>query len=256
MLDVLLVGGDDILAVEEDDVLAVQTYVAPVLPDEPSDGETAIDLAIGDGNNLAVDANNDLAVSLFTPLGDFGQSGVPQFSPEDYQAAFQALMPRGRVWPNDPGSVQSMVALGLSTTFARSNAAAAGLIVDAFPATAVNLLPEWEETLGLPDPCAGPSPTLQVRQAHVVAKFISTGGQSVSYFIALAASLGYPITITEFTGDQAHHWQVNAPTVSEFYFRAGGASAGEPLIIGGNAVLECVFNELKPAHTTVSFQYG
>ncbi|MDN8077372.1 DUF2313 domain-containing protein [Burkholderia vietnamiensis] len=145
------------------------------------------------------------------------------------------------------------------------------LLVDAFPATAVQLLPEWESALGLPDPCAGESPTLAGRQQQVVARFTNSGGQSIPYFIAFAKTLGYSVTATEFTPfrvgqqamgspvanqDWAFVWRINAPAETITYFSAGQSAVGEPLAIWGSNVLECELSAIKPAHTILNFSYG
>jgi uncharacterized protein YmfQ (DUF2313 family) len=197
--------------------------------------------------------------------------GAPLYSASDYLNALQALMPRGRVWPKDPCSVQSQTLACYAPTFVRSNQSAANLLVDAFPSTTVAMLPEWQSTLGLPDPCAGESPTLQQQQAQVVARLTNSGGQSVAFFIAYAKSLGYDVTVTQFApfragqsraGDPccsvawAFTWQINAPPETITYFSAGISSADEPLALWGNSVLECELNEIKPAHTILNFTYG
>lgn len=153
-------------------------------------------------------------------------------------------------------------------TFQRNSARAANLITDAFPSTTVELLTEWEETLGLPDPCAGESPTLAQRRAQVVARLTDNGGASVPYFIAFAAALGYDITITEFApsragimraGDAvrgdgwAYVWLISAPGYTPVMFRAGQSEAGEALLTWGNAVLRCEIAARQPAHTIVQF---
>jgi uncharacterized protein YmfQ (DUF2313 family) len=218
-------------------------------------GVTFVDLATdAGGDTLEVDPGGDSLLAYLT--GVPGPGAPPIWTEADFVGAIESLMPRGRVWPRDPDSVQAQVVAGFAGTFLRLSIAAAQLIVDAFPASTVNLIGEWEESLGLPDPCAGPEPTLQLRQAEVVQKFAGLGGQSVPYFEGIAALLGFEITITEFGASNPHHWQVNAPTLSEIWFRAGASTAGEPLVSGGNEVLECIIRELKPAHTTVSFNYS
>ena len=55
------------------------------------------------------------------------------------------------------------------------------------------------KTLGLPDDCSiGEVDTIAKRRAAVVSKFISTGGQSRTYFIGIARAIGYNITIKEY----------------------------------------------------------
>lgn len=133
-------------------------------------------------------------------------------------------------------------------------------------------LAEWERVLGLPDPCVV-SEELTVRQriAAVMAKLRGLGGQSRAFFIQLAASLGYTITITEFrparagiavAGDAIHGddwtscWMINAPAVNVFVAEAGSAAAGEALAVWGNKSLECRLSAMQPAHTTLIFGYG
>jgi uncharacterized protein YmfQ (DUF2313 family) len=181
---------------------------------------------------------------------------APTYAASDYLAAIHALMPRGPSWPTDPGTTQDDVLSALVESFEASNVAAANLLTDAFPGSTVNLLPEWEATLGLPDPCAGEAPTLQERQSQVLARFANSGGQSKAFFIALAATLGFPVTIAQYTGADAYLWQVNALASNPVYFRAGVSTPGAPLqLVANSDVLECVFNALKPAHTTVRFVY-
>ncbi|HEV2364032.1 MAG TPA: putative phage tail protein [Caulobacteraceae bacterium] len=193
------------------------------------------------------------------------------FGTDDYAAALVALLPRGRVWPAaDPTTTQGQVVASLAPWLKRVDNAAQALLVDAFPASAVDLLPEWEESLGLPDPCAGEAPTLQQRERQVVARLTEIGSPSPPAIAAFAAALGFGIAIEEFApfragaghvGDPlcgeawAHAWQVLAPLYTVTTFQAGRSAAGEPLATWGNRVLECEIRERAPAHTIVIFAY-
>jgi uncharacterized protein YmfQ (DUF2313 family) len=196
---------------------------------------------------------------------------APIYRAEDYLAALQALMPRGRVWPRDADATQTKTLSGLAPSYVRNNQRAAAVLVESLPSTTYELLPEWEATLGLPDPCAGPSPTIEGRRAQVVARFAGSGGQSIPYMVTFAANLGYTITITEFIPAQvgilragqplngsawAYAWQVNSALNTIRYARAGAFSAGEPLASWGNAVLECELKAIAPAHTVPIFSYS
>lgn len=196
---------------------------------------------------------------------------APNYQSSDFLSALQALMPRGLVWPRDPTSVMAQVMAGLAPTWARHTERNNNLLVDAFPATAVELLPEWESALGLPDPCAGVAPTVSARQAQVVARFAGSGGQSAAYYIAYAAILGYTITITEFAPARAGQlragqplngaawafaWRINAPLNTVVKAKVGSARAGDPLASWGNAVLQCELSEIAPAHTILIFAYS
>ncbi|MDE3022271.1 MAG: DUF2313 domain-containing protein [Pseudomonadota bacterium] len=197
--------------------------------------------------------------------------GAPVFSNADFLQALQALMPRGRVWPKESDAIQTQTLDGLAPTFTRLAQAAQNLLVDAFPKTTFELLPEWEETLGLPDPCAGVSPTLQMRQSQVLARFIGNGGQSVAYFVLYAKSLGYSITITNYTPfrmgqqrmgnqlggpDWAFTWAIDSALNTLVSFRMGRSAMGEPLESWGNTVLECELSAIAPAHTLLKFNYS
>lgn len=195
---------------------------------------------------------------------------APNYSAADYLSAMQALMPRGRVWPKDSDATQTQVLGGLVQVYARNTARANNLLVDAFPGMSAELLPEWEATLGLPDPCAGVAPTVAARNAQVLARFTGLGGQSAAYYISYAATLGYAITITEFAPARvgqsrvgqplcgpawAFAWQINAPLNTVIRSRVGTARAGNPLASWGNAVLQCELTEIIPAHTIPIFAY-
>jgi uncharacterized protein YmfQ (DUF2313 family) len=197
--------------------------------------------------------------------------GAPNYQAADFATAIQGLLPRGFVWPTDPTAVLTQAVNGLAPTWSTLTARNNNLLIDAFPATAVELLPEWESTLNLPDPCAGLAPTIQQRQAQVVARFTSTGGQSVPYFTQYALSLGYTVTVTEFSpfrmgqsrmGDPlgsdawAHTWAINAPLNTITNFSMGLSHMGEPLRTWGNAVLECELSAIAPAHTILQFRYS
>jgi len=194
----------------------------------------------------------------------------PLYVASDYQNAMLALMPRGRAWSKDPDSVQSIVFSALSRVYERSTSDAINLLTDAFPVSAVSMLPEWEATLGLPDICDGIDPAYQARQSHVVAKFAGTGGQSIPYLSGYASKLGYTVTTTEFSpfrfgrsfgqllngDDWAYALQINAPLFSEQIFSLGSSGFGEPFASWSNATLECVMREIAPAHAALIFSYS
>lgn len=196
---------------------------------------------------------------------------APSFVNADFQSALWSLMPRGRAWNREPGSTQDQVLAAFAPSFQRASAAAVGLIADAFPATAVDMIPEWQATLGLPDPCAGPAPTIAQKRQQIVARLTNTGGQSARFYIGLAAALGYTVTVTNYapfragqssagqqlgTTDWFFTWSINAPLNTVTHFSAGQSAAGEPLAMWGNAVLQCELQAAAPAHTVLQFHYS
>lgn len=184
----------------------------------------------------------------------------------DYEAHLLALRPAGPAWAPDDDRLDAA-----AEECARAHNRAVALVDEADPRTTTELLTDWERVAGLPDACTGPLPTLAQRRAALVARLTSIGGQSRAYFIALAASLGYTVTITEYrqfrtgigrAGDRSngeewlYAWRVGAPQFTVIDFRVGLSAAGEPLRSWGDKLLECVLNRMKPAHTQIIFTYG
>lgn len=179
--------------------------------------------------------------------------GMPRYQAADYAAAARGLLPRGRAWPQDSGTVQEAARLAIGKTFERSDGAANMLIETSLPGTLTPLLPEWEATLGLPDPCAGAAPTFAQRCDQVRGRFVNAGGQSRQHFIDFAAALGFEITITNYAP-----FRVGLSP-------AGNAVAGDEVTfvwgvtivsITGDLpvdVLKCELEAVQPAEGTLIF---
>ncbi|QHC36468.1 YmfQ family protein [Komagataeibacter xylinus] len=196
---------------------------------------------------------------------------IPSYSADQLLAAFKRTLYRGRAWPRGTDTVMHVTLSGFMPAPARFIAAARNLVPDVFPSTTTSVLPEWEASLGLPDPCAGESPTIEERRAQVVARLTDSGGASIPYYVQFAKTLGYNITITEFAAARAgalragqpccgtawaYAWQVNALQTTVTRFAAGQSYAGDALANWGNAVLECEIRARVQAHTIVMFAYG
>lgn len=190
---------------------------------------------------------------------------------EQYRDLLLALQPPGQALPVDPDSTWARLLLALADELARLDARADDLVDEADPRTTYELLADWEQVAGLPDSCAPESRTVTERRNALHARIAGMGGQSQQYYIDLAALLGYTITITEFrpahagiavagdaitNGDWVHAWQVRAPETTVTAATAGSTSAGEPLRVWGNELLECAIRRYKPAHSVVLFTYG
>jgi uncharacterized protein YmfQ (DUF2313 family) len=159
---------------------------------------------------------------------------APSYSASDYLGALQALMPRGRIWPRDVSSVQAKVLAGLTKVYEAHNQRANNLLVDAFPKTTAELLPEWEATLGLTSASAGPVASVAARQALVVARLIGANGIAADDFAGYAALLGYSVTV-----------KGNAP------FRCGQSRAGAHV-----GAVERMFEWVVTAHALPSMPFG
>ena len=194
------------------------------------------------------------------------------YTADDYREQLKALLPPGRALPREPGTTLEQLLDAMAQELARIDGRADQLVDEALPNTTLELLPDWERVAGLPDECSGTlQPTIQGRRNDLVARLTNAGGQSPAYFIAMAAALGFVVTITEFrplraglshagdaisNGDWAFTWRINGPLTTVTYFRASTATVGEPLASWGNATFECRMGHLKPAHTILQFAYG
>lgn len=196
---------------------------------------------------------------------------MSRYSVNEYTAAIQSLMPGGLVWPKISGGVQTSTLRALARSYQRSDEDARDLLDAAFPSTATAMLPEWEATLGLPDLCAiGEIDSMIQRQRAVVSKLFGIGGQSVDYFIRVAAALGYTISITQYRqactgmavcGDAINGeewpftWLITSPETTINYAQCSLTYCGDPLRTWGNKQLECRLAVLNPSHTILKFGY-
>ncbi len=197
---------------------------------------------------------------------------VASYGVEEFTHATYGLLPTGRAWNRDRGSLQGALWGGHADIQADVHARAGDLSeVESDETQTSELLPDFEAAYGLPDPCIPIGSTQQQRRGALTARIIQGGGQSRAYFVAVAAALGFTITIDEFTpmraglmraGDRVRGrewrfvWQVNvlgAGSVTRF--RAGASAAGEKLTTIENTSIACVLNRIKPAHTLILFNY-
>lgn len=138
------------------------------------------------------------------------------------------------------------------------------------PVTSGLMINDWERICGLENTYTLP---YSVRVQNVVKQLNVTGGLSIPYFVNVASTLGYEISINELTPfragenrvgdellieDSIFGWQVNvrANTQNIVRFYAGASLAGERLSEYHDNVIETFFKDIKPAHTAVRFTYG
>ena len=171
----------------------------------------------------------------------------------DYQRLLHHLLPPGRLWESlcQPGTQFGQLLLALAEELANIDGRAQNLIDEVNPLTATELLPEWETFVGLPE-CGIEGQTDNQRRNAIKAKLNLVGDNRIDYFIEVAASLGYTITITPLG---AYAYQVNsgATTVIESNCLS---RCTEPLRVWGNEQLECALRAINPAHLNQTFSYG
>lgn len=195
--------------------------------------------------------------------------------------ALWRLLPRGLVWTRRPGGVRDRLLEAIATELVLVKDRAAELRHEK-PLTTVELLEDWEELLALPDPLvtAEVPQTADARRDAVVAKLSALENQAPATLEALAARLGFTITIEEcapfvagpavgepLTGvghagdplngeDWAYAFKVHAPPILITEFRAGISRAGDALREWSNVPFEAAINRAKPSHTIPVYEYA
>lgn len=176
---------------------------------------------------------------------------IPHYTTENYRQALLSLLPTGPIWSKVEGGILWYWANIIGESYKRNSVDALNLLTVAFPATATDLLPEWENTLGLPDPCLGYVEDINKRQKMVVGRLTDPIGNSANYYIQYAKNqFDQDITITQYApfrfgtrfghpfGNEkwSHTWKITSHNKNQDY-------------------LGCVFNRLSPAHTIFLFGY-
>lgn len=194
------------------------------------------------------------------------------FSAADYLTQLRSLLPRGLAWACEVGSTRYQLLRGLAAEFARVDARLVDLRNEADPRTTIEMLPDWEAFVGLPDTCGGVEvSTIESRRAALQDKLLATGGASRKYFIDLAARLGYPgATIDEFRPMSCNGgcndslwsvadrfvWKMNLPVAGGIWTMTCNDGCNDYLRVGnGEYSIECRIARLKPAHTVLIFSY-
>lgn len=192
-------------------------------------------------------------------------------SAEAIQRDLIAKLPPGWVWPRDEDSLVAALLWPMAAGLAELEATAEAMMAEVDPRTAVLCLPDFERVLG-PDPCGRDPATLPLAERQKLAhmRWIARGGQSIPYFVALAAARGVAITIKEYRTSQAGVLQagdelVNSPEQFAWWvelllgdwrvFRAGESTAGDLLYEFTLSDIECDLRRAAPAHTEVFFTY-
>lgn len=192
---------------------------------------------------------------------------------EAYIQQLKALLPSGQAWSAERGSAMHAVLQIIASSLARAHGRAESLVRESIPSTTSEMLEDWERAAGLPDNCSILADTRPERVAALVAKITRRGGQSKQFFIELAQSLGYSITIKEHkpfmcgisrcgtdpltTGHQVRFiWNVTVHGSKLLYLRCGKSTLNQRLLAFRQADdLACLFMKLKPAHTHLIIGY-
>ncbi|MFA7135601.1 MAG: putative phage tail protein [Bacteroidales bacterium] len=138
---------------------------------------------------------------------------------------------------------------------------------EAIPGLSRELLPEWETDLGLPDTCSPLAGTMEERARIAHAKYTGNYyGQNKEFFIEYAASLGANISIKEYSGtgsifrvsvNRVSRMPITGIDGSRLWSRQAKYRWTVTVLSLDNVSLDylkCRFNQLKPAHTEITWK--
>lgn len=188
-----------------------------------------------------------------------------------YRRQMSQLLPPGSAWARAADSVLQRLLDALAREFARVHRRFEGLVREADPRTASELLLDWERVLGLPDQCTPDDLTVAERREAAAGKLTEVGSQTPGYFEQIADNLGFDVTVVEYSpfvagsvaGDSLTNglwqfrWDIDAPGITvTSIFRAGSAAGDVLRTFSRESSLECEIRKRKPAHTVVQFNYS
>lgn len=172
---------------------------------------------------------------------------IPHYTSKDFKKALLYLLPMGPIWSREAGSLCYYWASIVGESYARNSDRALELLKVAFPATATELLDEWEKTLGLPDACIGPISDLSLRQKLVVDRLISPVESNIAFYIQYAKYFGFDITIDQFSPFRCGT-PMGRPLGGEIWSHTWRIKSSQDL-----KYLPCIFNRISPTHTLVIY---
>ncbi len=191
-------------------------------------------------------------------------------SPAIIQAEMQALSPPGYSRSPDAMWGKQLAPAAAEASLIEQMGEVLHREID--PRQSIYLLPEWQAEFGA-DPYGVDTSSMITPQlqAYLYQRLINRGGQSRAFYIALAASLGVPISITEFivtryeaavydTADYVEppaqfQWIVTLPATqitTGVYDDLQYDEASETI---AQSPIASILTALAPAHTQVIFSY-
>jgi uncharacterized protein YmfQ (DUF2313 family) len=170
-----------------------------------------------------------------------------------FEALTRELYPHGRAWTSAPGSVTLGVLGAIAEALIDVELQVDRFAAETNPETTSALLAEWEQALGLPDPCIGAGANIEARRASIVRTLVGMQEVSTSGVLGFLAMLGYAVTLERFEPLKAGSGGAGDPVYGiQWQFVLGVHYWGS----GDRTVLECSLPHVLPAHVAVVFYYG
>ena len=191
-------------------------------------------------------------------------------SQQQQATTIQKYLPGGRVFSSAQvnGTNIRKLLLGFATELMRVDSLITLFRIDTKPDETEYFIDEWERALGIPDHCFNGMGTIDDRRLAILIKLAALGIQTNSDFVELGAKLGIGITVKAGSVNGLFPWVLpkifypDARTARFTIVVTPVEAIGEsftytfPITFGTQNlfVLECLFEEFKPANVQVIFK--
>lgn len=171
---------------------------------------------------------------------------------------------------NKEGSNLRKILIGLASQWLSFRTTVNSVYYEYDPSQTTDLITEWETFVGIPDDCIDNTGTLEQRRLNILLKLSGINATTAEQFEAIALILGYTVNVQ--AGLDVGGFPLTLPFIllnaAEAPFTivvtldAADAPSGFPLTFpftltnGTPDILQCLFDKLKPANTTVIFRYS
>lgn len=171
---------------------------------------------------------------------------------------------------NKEGSTLRKVLLGLATEWLNFRDKINEVANEYNPQITTALIEEWEGFVGIPDSCIPIASTIEQRRINILLKLAGINATTAKQFKNIASILGYSIQVSNGVDTSTFPLtlpfllisQASAPFTIVITLPASIQPSGFPLTLPFTlteqqpAILNCLFNKLKPANTQLFFRYS
>ena len=171
---------------------------------------------------------------------------------------------------NRDDSTLKKILIGLASEWLNFRGKINEVVKEYNPQKTTALIQEWEEFVGIPDDCIPVASTIEQRRLNVLLKLAGINTTTEKQFKNVASILGYNIEVSNGVSTSTFPLtlpfllisEASAPFTIVITLSSSIKPSGFPLTFPFTltsqqpAILDCLFNKLKPANTQLFFRYS
>lgn len=171
---------------------------------------------------------------------------------------------------NKDGSTLRKILIGLASEWLNFRSKINEVSNEYNPKTTTKLIEEWEQFVGIPDDCIPVASTIEQRRLNVLLKLAGINATTEKQFKNIASILGYNIEVSNGVSTSTFPLTLPFLLISEASapftivitlpssIQPNGFALTFPFTLTSQqpAILDCLFNKLKPANTQLFFRYS